>query len=115
MADIIIKHKKFGEGKCVNIYGHYVEVQFRDGLKKFMFPKAFDDNMLETDDPWLINKIRQAHKAVENQNHTPQTGKTVPTKRVSANGKDVVRKIQAFNSSFIGDRSGFIDFNSDDE
>ena len=31
------------------------------------------------------------------------------------NSKDVVRKIQAFSSSFIGDRSGFIDFNSDDE
>ncbi len=115
MADIIIKHKKFGEGKYNNIYGHYIEVRFSDGLKKFIFPNAFDDNMLETDDPWLISKIRQALKAVDKQYHAPQTGKTVPTKRVSANGKDIVRKIQAFNSSFIGDRSGFIDFNSDDE
>lgn len=115
MADIIIKHKKFGEGKYVNIDGHYVEVQFSSGLKKFLFPNAFDDNMLETDDPWLINKIRQSLKDVDKQFHAHQTVKTVPPKKVSANSKDIVRKIQSFNSSFIGDRSGSIDFNSDDE
>ena len=54
MADIIVKHKTFGEGKYINIYGRYIEIQFSDGLKKFMFPNAFDNNMLETDDPWLI-------------------------------------------------------------
>ena len=115
MADIIVKHKTFGEGKYVNIYGHYIEIQFIDGLKKFMFPNAFDNNMLETDDPWLINKIRQALNAVGKQYHAPQTGTTVPPKITPANSRDVVRKIQAFSSSFIGDRSGFIDFNSDDE
>ena len=115
MTDIIIKHKKFGEGKYVNINGHYVEVQFSNGLKKFMFPNAFNDNILKTDDPWLINMIRQALKAVNKQHHVPQTDKSVPIKRISLNSKDIVRKIQAFNSSFIGDRSGFIDFNSDDE
>ena len=52
MADIIVKHKTFGEGKYVSIYGHYIEIQFSNGLKKFMFPNAFDNNMLETDDPW---------------------------------------------------------------
>ena len=67
MADIIVKHKTFGEGKYVSIYGHYIEIQFSNGLKKFMFPNAFDNNMLETDDPWLINKIRQALNAVGKQ------------------------------------------------
>ena len=113
MADIIVKHKRFGEGKYVNIYGHYIEIQFSDGIKKFMFPNAFDNNMLVTDDPWLINKIRQALNAVGKQYHAPQTVLSAPLPR--ANSKDVVRKIQAFSSSFIGDRSGFIDFNSDDE
>ena len=113
MADIIVKHKTFGEGKYVNIYGHYIEIQFVDGLKKFMFPNAFDNNMLETDDPWLINKIRQALNAVGKQHHVPQTVVSASSPR--PNSKEVVRKIQAFSSSFIGDRSGFIDFNSDDE
>ena len=113
MADIIVKHKTFGEGKYVNIYGHYIEIQFIDGLKKFIFPNAFDNNMLETDNPWLINKIRQALNAVGKQHHVPQTVVSAPSPR--PNCKEVVRKIQAFNSSFIGDRSGFIDFNSDDE
>lgn len=113
MADIIVKHKTFGEGKYVNIYGHYIEIQFCEGLKKFMFPNAFDNNMLETDDPWLINKIRQALNAVGKQYHAPQTGLSAPSPRPKS--KDVVRKIQAFSSSFIGDRSGFIDFNSDEE
>lgn len=112
MANIIVKHKKFGVGKYVNIYGQYIEVQFCDGLKKFLFPYAFDNNMLETADPWLINKI---HQAEGKQNHVPQTGLNVHTKKTLANSKDVVRKIQAFSSSFIGDRSGYIDFNSDDE
>ena len=113
MADIIVKHKTFGEGKYINIYGRYIEIQFSDGLKKFMFPNAFDNNMLETDDPWLINKIRQALNAVGKQYHALQPALSVPSPR--PNSKDVVRKIQAFSSSFIGDRSGFIDFNSDDE
>lgn len=115
MADIIVKHKKFGEGKYVNIYGQYIEVQFNEGLKKFMFPNAFDNNVLETDDPWLTNKIRQALQAVGKQYHAQQKGTPVPVATPPSNSKTVVRKIQAFSSSFIGARSGFIDFNSDDE
>ena len=115
MADIIVKHKTFGEGKYVSIYGHYIEIQFSNGLKKFMFPNAFDNNMLETDDPWLIDKIRQALQAVGKQYHAPRTGLKMPTKSSPSNSKEVVRKIQAFSSSFIGERSGYIDFNSDDE
>lgn len=115
MADIIVKHKKFGKGKYINILGHYIEIQFSEGLKKIMFPNAFDNNILETDDPWLINKIHQALQTVSKQNHALQTSLNVPTKRNLANSKDVVRKIQTFSSSFIGDRSRFIDFNSDDE
>ena len=113
MADIIVKHKTFGEGKYVSIYGNYIEIQFSNGLKKFMFPNAFDNNMLETDEPWLINKIREALNAVGKQYHAPQTVLSVPSPR--PNSKDVVRKIQAFSSSFIGERSGSIDFKSDDE
>ena len=113
MADIIVKHKTFGKGKYVNIYGNYIEIQFNNGLKKFMFPNAFDNNMLETDDPWLINKIRQTLNAVGKQYHAPQTVLSASSPR--PNSKDVVRKIQAFSSSFIGDRSGYINFNSDDE
>ena len=112
MADIIVKHKIFGEGKYVNIDGQYIEVQFSVGLKKFMFPNAFVNNMLETDDSWLTNKIRQA---VGRQYHASQTNLNMPTKISPVNSKVVVRKIQAFSSSFIGDRSGYIDFNSDDE
>ena len=115
MADIIVKHKKFGEGKYINIYGQYIEVQFSDGLKKFMFPNAFESDILGTDDPWLTNKIRQALKIVGNQHNATKSDFTMPTKLPSSNSKDVVRKIQAFSSSFIGDRSGYIDFNSDDE
>ena len=87
MADIIVKHKTFGEGKYVNIYGHYIEIQFSNGLKKFMFPNAFDNNMLETDDPWLINKIRQALNAVGKQYHSPQTVLSAPSPR--PNSRDV--------------------------
>lgn len=114
MADIIVKHKKFGEGKYVNIYGQYIEIQFNDGLKKFLFPNAFDNNMLETNDPWLTSKICQALQAVGKQYHAPQS-KPVPTPAPISNSKDVVRKIQAFSSSFIGARSGLIDFNNDEE
>ena len=115
MADIIVKHRIFGVGKYVNIYSKYIEVQFCDGIKKFLFPNAFDNNMLETDDLWLTNKIRQTHQTAGKQYHTSKAGLNVATRTPSANSKDVVRKIKAFSSSFIGDRSGFIDFNSDDE
>ena len=115
MADIIVKHKKFGVGKYENINGQYIEILFGDGLKKFLFPNAFDNNMLETDNSWLIDKIRQAHQTVGKQNHAPQIGLKMPTKSSPSNSKEVVRKIQAFSSSFIGERSGYIDFNSDDE
>mgnify|MGYP006935962054 CR=1 FL=1 len=115
MADIIVKHRKYGEGKCVNIDGQYIEVQFSTGIKKFLFPYAFDNNALETDSPWLANKIHQAHQADCEQHLAPQSGLTIRTKTPSPNSKDIVKKIQAFSSSFIGARSGFIDFNSDDE
>lgn len=115
MADIIVKHKKFGEGKYSSIYGQYIEIQFSDGIKKFMFPNAFDDNVLETKDPWLVNKISQALKDAGKQYHAPQTGKPALTTKARKNSNVVVQKIQAFRSSFIGDRSGFIDFKSDDE
>ena len=115
MADIVVKHNKFGEGKYVNIYGQYIEVQFSAGLKKFMFPNAFDNNVLDTEDPWLTNKIRQALNAVGKQYHAPQSDMAKFTKTSPVNSKDIVRKIQAFSSSFIGQRSGYIDFNSDDE
>lgn len=115
MEDIIVKHKKFGDGKYCSIYGQYIEIQFSDGLKKFLFPNAFDNNVLETDDSWLINKVRQALNASGKQYHAPQTGNTVPKTTAPANSRDIVQKIQAFKSSFIGDRSGYIDFNSDDE
>lgn len=115
MADIIVKHKKYGEGKYVNIDRQYIEVQFSTGIKKFLFPYAFDKNALETDSPWLTNKIHQAHQADAKQYRAPQSDITAHTKTPSPNSKDIVREIQAFSSSFIGARSGFIDFNSDEE
>lgn len=109
-----VKHKKFGNGTVVSIYGNYIEVRFGNELKKFMFPNAFDNNMLETDDTALQAKVEQALKAVGKQYHAKRNVKpTVFTS--SANSKDVVNKIQAFSSSFIGARSGFIDFKNDDE
>lgn len=115
MADIIVKHKKFGEGKCIDIYGQYIEVQFSEGFKKFIFPNAFDDKMLDTKDSWLLDKIHQAHRTAGKQHHAQQTGITAPITKPHTNSKVVVQRIQAFRSSFIGDRSGFINFNSDDE
>lgn len=100
MADIIVKHKKYGEGKYVNIDGQYIEVQFSTGVKKFLFPYAFDTNALETDSPWLANKIHQALQADAKQYRAPQSEIAARTKMPSPNSKDIVREIQAFSSSF---------------
>ena len=110
----IVRHKKFGNGSVVSIFGNYIEVRFGDDIKKFMFPNAFDNNMLETDDPALQSKIEEALKAVGKQYHAPNASN--PARQVpTANSKTVVNKIQAFSSSFIGARSGFINFANDDE
>ena len=109
-----VKHKKLGNGTVVSIYGNYIEVRFGNDIKKFMFPNAFDNNMLETDDPALQAKVEQALKAVGKQYHAKRIVK--PTASIfPANSKVVVNRIQAFSSSFIGTRSGFIDFKNDDE
>lgn len=109
-----VKHKKFGNGTVASIYGNFIEVRFGNDLKKFMFPNAFDNNMLETDDPALQAKVEQALKAVGKQYHAKEITKpTVATP--PANSKAIVNRIQAFTSSFIGARSGFIDFKNDDE
>ena len=115
MADIIVRHKKLGEGIYKNIYGQYIEVQFSVGLKKFLFPNAFDNNMLETDDPWLTSKIKQALQSAGKQYHAKSSDKVKNTHTPTLNSKAIVKQIQNFSSSFIGSRSGFIDFNSDEE
>lgn len=115
MAEIIVRHQKFGEGKYVNLYGQYIEIQFSTGIKKFLFPYAFENKMLETDSSWLINKIHQAVQAECKQKQATKASLIMPATPPPTNSNAVVRKIQAFSSSFIGARSGFIDFSSDDE
>lgn len=115
MADIIVKHKKFGLGKYVNLYGSYIEVQFSTGIKKFLFPYAFDKSMLETDSPWLLNKIHQALQAEGKPKKDAKADLIVPATPTTTKSKAIFRKIQSFSSSLIGARSGFIDFSSDDE
>lgn len=39
-------HKKFGEGKVVELIGDSILVQFEDGQKKFEFPSAFENGFL---------------------------------------------------------------------
>ena len=70
-----VKHKNFGNGTVVSIYGNYIEVRFGNELKKFMFPNAFDNNMLETDDTALQAKVEQALKAVGKQYHAKRNVK----------------------------------------
>ncbi len=44
---VIVQHKKFGEGKVIELSRDYLIVKFDEGEKKFIFPDAFDNGFLK--------------------------------------------------------------------
>jgi len=43
---VTVQHKKFGEGKVIELSGDYLIVKFEEGEKKFIFPDAFENGFL---------------------------------------------------------------------
>ncbi len=45
-----VSHKKFGDGQVVTQDGKYIEVKFKDVVKKFVLPGCIADKFLEVSD-----------------------------------------------------------------
>lgn len=63
--DMIVTHKKFGEGKVVSQDGKYIEVKFADVVKKFVLPGCIADKFLEVSDQDTLDyyiKSNEIHK-----------------------------------------------------
>jgi len=41
-----VQHTEFGYGKVIKLDGRYIDVEFQKGIKRFQFPKAFEDRHL---------------------------------------------------------------------
>ncbi|WP_026494522.1 hypothetical protein [Butyrivibrio sp. WCD3002] len=54
-----IEHEKFGKGKIAKQDGKYIEVQFKDVIKKFVLPGAIADGYLRIDDEELIDYFKK--------------------------------------------------------
>ncbi|MBQ6587907.1 MAG: hypothetical protein IJI01_04445 [Butyrivibrio sp.] len=60
-----VTHKKFGDGQVVTQDGKYIEVKFKDVVKKFVLPGCIADKFLEVDDEAVYDyyvKSNEIHK-----------------------------------------------------
>ena len=60
-----VSHKKFGSGQVVKQDGKYIEVKFKDVVKKFVLPGCIADKYLEVDDEEVYEyyvKCNETHK-----------------------------------------------------
>ena len=60
-----VSHKKFGDGQVVTQDGKYIEVKFKDVVKKFVLPGCIADKFLEVDDEAIYDyyvKSNEIHK-----------------------------------------------------
>ncbi len=54
-----IEHEKFGAGKICAQDGKYIDVQFKDVVKKFVLPGAIADGYLKIDDEELLDYFKK--------------------------------------------------------
>lgn len=101
---MIVTHKMYGQGKVIDVYGDFIEVDFSGQKKKFNFPHVFDQRILSTKDSALLGKISKALEATERQVHL----------KVSSSSK-VLREISELSASFIGSASQSLQFKDDNE
>ena len=60
-----VSHKKFGDGQVVTQDGKYIEVKFKDVIKKFVLPGCIADKFLEVADESVYDyyvKSNEIHK-----------------------------------------------------
>ena len=60
-----VTHKKFGNGQVVKQEGKYIEVKFKDVVKKFVLPGCIADKYLEVEDEEVYEyyvKCNENHK-----------------------------------------------------
>ena len=60
-----VSHKKYGDGQVVTQDGKYIEVKFKDVVKKFVLPGAIADKFLEVSDADIYDyyvKSNEIHK-----------------------------------------------------
>ena len=54
-----IKHEKFGDGEIATQNGKYIEVKFKDVVKKFVLPGAIADGYLRIEDEELFDFFKK--------------------------------------------------------
>ncbi len=59
VVGLTIDHEKFGNGKITSQDGKYIEVTFKDVVKKFVLPGAIADGYLKIDDEELIDYFKK--------------------------------------------------------
>lgn len=60
-----VRHRKFGDGQVISQDGKYIEVKFKDVVKKFVLPGCIADKYLEVEDSEIYDyyvKCNEAHK-----------------------------------------------------
>lgn len=60
-----VNHRKFGEGQVITQDGKYIEVKFKDVVKKFVLPGCIADKYLEVEDEEVYEyyvKCNETHK-----------------------------------------------------
>lgn len=101
----IVKHIRLGEGRFLAIKNKSIFIDFNGEERRFLFPNAFDDGVLSTEDKLLNEKISIALEDYKKQFHAMQKKPTA-----------VIEEISKFKPSFISDRmSSNIIFDTDDD
>ncbi len=59
---MIVTHKKYGEGLIIEFDTNYVTIEFDAGVKKFEFPKAFEQGFLKSEYADFLEKLDANNK-----------------------------------------------------
>ena len=114
----VVQHKAFGEGTVLKIENGIIEIQFGEQIKKFQFPKAFEQ-FIKTDDIALIaeiNKEKEKLKQIEEAEQAQKAQAVTPAPRHVSTPTHIKTPIwHSVSNALVGERAHTIFVHSEEE
>ncbi len=101
-----VTHRSYGLGKIVNLSDSFVEIQFDSGLKKFVFPDAFEKFLFLTDKKsadFVSEKKKKAQHEAKRKKMREAVARATRTKelRVRMQNENLLKNLRLNPSSQI--------------
>lgn len=114
-----IRHKVFGEGIVKTVDNGYIEIDFNGQMKKFLFPKAFEE-ILTTEDEDLLQKLTEAKgNTAQDAKAAAEKKSVIPSSIITSSSRNSRSYKGSFthsiNHPLIGERAQTIAVRSEEE